>query len=85
MYRKVSQNFPRRREMIGHLQKEHPEELTLEQSNPDLTGLFPCATCGTVFHSKFIRRTHQKAHKKEKLGCCDKYYMYYLSFGQVKV
>lgn len=80
-----SQNFTRRREMIGHLQKEHPEELTLEQSNPDLTGLFPCATCGTVFHSKFIQRTHQKAHKKAKLDTCDKYYRYYLSFGQVKI
>jgi len=81
----VSQNFSRRREMIGHLQKEHPEELTLEQSNPDLTGLFPCATCGTVFHSKFIQRTHQKAHTKAKLDTCDKYYRYYLSFGQVKI
>ena len=71
--------------MIGHLQKEHPEELTPEQSNPDLTGLFPCATCGTVFHSKFIQRTHQKAHAKAKLGTCDKYFRYYLSFGQVKI
>jgi len=81
----VSQNFALRREMIGHLQKEHPEELTPEQSNPDLTGLFPCATCGTVFHSKFIQRTHQKAHLKAKLDSCDKYYRYYLSFGQVKI
>ena len=81
----VSQNFSHRREMIGHLQKEHPEELTPEQSNPDLTGLFPCATCGTVFHSKFIQRTHQKAHAKAKLGTCDKYFRYYLSFGQVKI
>jgi len=81
----VSQNFSRRREMIGHLQKEHPEELTPEQSNPDLTGLFPCVTCGTVFHSKFILRTHQKAHMKAKLGTCDKYFRYYLSFGQVKI
>ena len=71
--------------MIGHLQKEHPEELTPEQSNPDLTGLFPCAKCGTVFHSKFIQRTHQKAHLKAKLDTCDNYYRYYLSFGQIKI
>lgn len=80
----VSRNFSTRREMIGHLQKEHPEELTAEQSNPDLTGLFPCRSCGTVFHSKFIQRTHQKAHMKAKLGTCDKYFRYYLSFGQIK-
>jgi len=80
----VPQSFPRRRGMIGHLQKDHPEELSEEQSNPDLTGLFPCEDCGTVFHSKFIQRTHRKAHKKIGSGACDKYFRYYLSFGQLK-
>jgi len=75
-------SFKKRREMIRHLQAEHPEELVLpEQRNPDLTGLFNCSTCAAVFHSKFTRRVHQRAHLKAASGACDRYYRYYLAFG----
>ena len=64
------------------LQASHKEELvTEEQKNPDLTGVFPCTQCGTVFHSKFTLRTHKKAHDKAQKSSCDNYYRYYLAFG----
>lgn len=75
--------FNKRREMIHHMQTQHDEELNDEQRNRDLSGLFSCEICNTIFHSKFILRTHKKAHVKSAVAGCDKYYQYYLKFGNV--
>eukprot|EP00092_Neocalanus_flemingeri_P002439 GFUD01002609.1.p1 GENE.GFUD01002609.1~~GFUD01002609.1.p1 ORF type:complete len:473 (+),score=115.08 GFUD01002609.1:28-1419(+) len=75
--------FKRRREMIYHMQTKHEEELNAEQKNGDLSGLYPCEICKTAFYSKFILRTHRKAHVKSSEDDCDRYYQYYLRFGQV--
>jgi len=75
--------FKKRREMIYHMQTKHEEELNEEQRNGDLSGLFPCEICKTAFYSKFILRTHKKAHMKSSEAGCDKYYHYYLRFGRI--
>jgi hypothetical protein len=76
--------FKKRREMIYHImQTKHEEELNEEQRNGDLSGLFPCEICKTAFYSKFILRTHKKAHMKSSEAGCDKYYQYYLRFGRI--
>jgi len=75
--------FKKRREMIYHMQTKHEEELNAEQKNGDLSGLFPCEICKTAFYSKHILRTHRKAHVKSAEEGCDKYYQYYLRFGQI--
>lgn len=81
-YCEVEEVFGKRREMIGHMQVKHKEELvTEEQKNPDLTGRFPCIKCSAVFHSKFTKRTHEKSHVKAESGSCDNYYRYYLAFA----
>jgi len=77
-----SKKFKKRREMINHLQTQHDEKLSSEQKNRELSGLFPCDECDTAFYSKFILRTHKKAHKKGQADSCDKYYHYYLKFGK---
>ena len=42
--------------------------------------IFSCDLCTKAFHSKFMMRTHVKAHKKiEENAKCDKYYHYYLN------
>ena len=42
--------------------------------------IFSCDICTKAFHSKFMMRTHVKAHKKiEENSKCDKYYHYYLN------
>ena len=42
--------------------------------------IFSCDICSKAFHSKFMMRTHLKAHKKvEQNKQCDKYYHYYLN------
>ena len=42
--------------------------------------IFSCEICSKAFHSKFMMRTHLKAHKKvEENSQCDKYYHYYLN------
>jgi len=74
--------FKKRREMIYHMQTKHEDELNEEQKNGDLSGLFPCEVCNIAFCSKFILRTHKKAHEKSNRKGCDKYYQYYLRFGQ---
>jgi len=75
--------FKKRREMIFHLQTRHEDELNDDQKNSDLSGIFPCDICHTAFYSKYILRTHQKAHKKSTSSTCDKYYQYYLRFGRI--
>ena len=75
--------FKKRKEMIYHMQTKHEEELNEEQRNGDLSGLFPCEICQTAFYSKFILRTHKKAHMKSLEAGCDKYYQYYLRFGRI--
>ena len=75
--------FKKRKEMIHHLQTQHEEELNDEQKNSDLSGFFSCEICNTTFYSKFILRTHKKAHMKSTRAGCDKYYQYYLKFGKV--
>ena len=77
------ETFNKRREMIYHMQNKHEEELNEEQRNGDLSGLFPCEICKTAFYSKFILRTHKKAHMKSSEAGCDKYYQYYLRFGRI--
>jgi len=75
--------YKKRREMIHHMQTKHEEELNEEQRNGDLSGLFPCEICKTTFYSKFLLRTHKKAHMKSSEVGCDKYYQYYLRFGRI--
>ena len=74
----------KRREMIRHLQSEHSERLSEEQKNIELAGLFGCEDCGMIVHSKYLLRTHTKAHakvKQDKDGC-DVYYKFYLEIKQ---
>ena len=76
--------FQRRREMINHLQTTHGETLSSEQRNRELAGLFECEDCGTLVRSKYVLRTHLKAHAKFKQDdeSCDIYYKYYLEIGK---
>jgi len=82
-YCESKEMFKKRKEMIHHMQILHDEELNDEQRNRDLSGLFSCDICNTTFYSKFILRTHKKAHMKSARAGCDKYYQYYLKFGKV--
>ena len=67
--------------MIRHLQSEHSEELSEEQKNIELAGLFRCEDCGMIVHSKYLLRTHTKAHAKIRQdNDCDVYYKLYLEF-----
>ena len=44
------------------------------------TQMYQCEVCMKVFHSKFVMKTHAKAHRKiEQDLKCDKYYHYYLN------
>ena len=71
--------FRRRREIIRHLQTAHDDKLSSEQRRRELAGLFSCEDCGMIVHSKFVLRTHKKAHMKIKQDVqCDIYYKYYL-------
>jgi len=81
-YCESKEMFKKRKEMIHHMQSLHDEELNDEQRNRDLSGLFSCEICNTTFYSKFILRTHKKAHMKSARAGCDKYYQYYLKFGK---
>lgn len=74
----------KRREMIQHLQSEHSERLSEEQKNIELAGLFQCDDCGLIVRSKFLLRTHTKAHAKIKqdIDGCDTYYKFYLEIQQ---
>merc|ERR1712150_382753 len=76
----------KRREMIRHLQSEHSERLSEEQKNIELAGLFRCEEedCGMIVHSKYLLRTHTKAHAKVKQDNdgCDVYYKFYLEIKQ---
>jgi len=84
-YCEIEKLFAKRREMIAHMQEAHKDELVSdEQRNPDLSGLFPCSVCGNIFHSKFTRRTHEKAHTKILTHPCDRYYRYYLTTAKTK-
>ena len=43
--------------------------------------LYTCQQCLKAFHSRFVLKTHVKAHakmKESKGGNIDKYYLYYL-------
>jgi len=82
-YCESKEMFKKRKDMIHHMQSLHDEELNDEQRNRDLSGLFSCEICNTTFYSKFILRTHKKAHMKSARAGCDKYYQYYLKFGKV--
>merc|ERR1712126_217922 len=76
--------FKKRREMIDHLQLDHNEELSEEQRNRELAGVFTCDVCHSVFCSKHILRTHRKAHNKVKDSrVCDTYYRYYLNIRTI--
>ena len=71
--------FKMRREIINHLQTVHDEKLSSEQRNRELAGLYTCEDCGMIVHSRFVLRTHKKAHMKIKKDLrCDIYYKYYL-------
>ena len=61
---------------------EDEEEEEEEQFEDDkfTKQMFQCEICNKVFHSKFVMKTHAKAHRKiEKDGKCDRYYQYYLN------
>ena len=61
---------------------EEEEEEEEEQFEEDkfTKQMFQCEICNKVFHSKFVMKTHAKAHRKiEKDLKCDKYYHYYLN------
>ena len=76
--------FKKRREMIDHLQLDHNEELSEEQRNRELAGVFTCDVCQSVFCSKHILRTHRKAHDKVKDNkVCDVYYKFYLNIRTI--
>ena len=70
--------FRKRKEMVNHLQTEHDTELTPQQKDRELAGLFTCDVCHLMVHSKYVLRTHKKAHSKIKQAVCDNYYKYYL-------
>ena len=62
--------------------EEEEEEEEEEQFEEDkfTKQMFQCEICNKVFHSKFVMKTHAKAHRKiEKDLKCDKYYHYYLN------
>ena len=76
--------FKKRREMIDHLQLDHNEELSEEQRNRELAGVFACDACRSVFCNKHILRTHKKAHDKVKDNkVCDVYYKFYLNIRTI--
>ena len=59
-------------------EEDEEEEMELEEKQPKQ--MFSCDLCSKAFHSKFMMRTHLKAHKKvEENSKCDKYYHYYLN------
>lgn len=59
-------------------EEDENEEMELEERPPKQ--MFSCDLCSKAFHSKFMMRTHLKAHKKiEENSKCDKYYHYYLN------
>ena len=62
--------------------EEEEEEEEEEQFEDDkfTKQMFQCEVCNKVFHSKFVMKTHAKAHRKiEKDLKCDRYYHYYLN------
>ena len=70
--------------MIDHLQLDHNEELSEEQRNRELAGVFACDACRSVFCNKHILRTHKKAHDKVKDNkVCDVYYKFYLNIRTI--
>lgn len=77
----------KRREMIQHMQSEHSERLSEEQKNIELAGLFRCDVddCGLIVRSKYLLRTHTKAHAKIKHDGCDTYYKFYLEIQQTQM
>ena len=57
---------------------EEEEEEAFEDR--PLKEIFSCDICSKAFHSKFMMKTHTKAHRKvEENIKCDKYYHYYLN------
>ena len=77
----------KRRDMIQHMQSEHSERLSEEQKNIELAGLFRCDVddCGLIVRSKYLLRTHTKAHAKIKHDGCDTYYKFYLEIQQTQM
>eukprot|EP00088_Acartia_fossae_P068511 TRINITY_DN8703_c0_g1_i7.p1 TRINITY_DN8703_c0_g1~~TRINITY_DN8703_c0_g1_i7.p1 ORF type:complete len:172 (-),score=25.73 TRINITY_DN8703_c0_g1_i7:230-745(-) len=63
-------------ESVNNSPTKDEESIRLRRSQ-----LFTCEECFKAFHSKFVLKTHKKAHEKfkaSKNGKIDKYYMYYL-------
>ena len=61
-------------------EEEEGEEEEQFEDDKFTKQMFQCEICNKVFHSKFVMKTHAKAHRKmEKDLKCDKYYYYYLN------
>ena len=69
------------------MQSEHSERLSEEQKNIELAGLFRCDVddCGLIVRSKYLLKTHTKAHAKIKHDGCDTYYKFYLEIQQTQM
>ena len=68
----------RSKSVTPHEDEDEDEEDEMEE-RPQKE-IFSCDICTKAFHSKFMMRTHVKAHKKiEENAKCDKYYHYYLN------
>ena len=58
--------------------EDDQEGMEVEERPPKQ--MFSCDICNKAFHSKFMIRTHLKAHKKiEENSKCDRYYHFYLN------
>ena len=71
-----------RSKSVSPEEEEEEEEEEYEQYEDEKFAkqMYQCEICMKVFHSKFVMKTHAKAHKKiENDVKCDKYYHYYLN------
>ena len=74
---KTSRTSKSRSKSVTPLEDEDDEEEVEERPPKEI---FSCDICTKAFHSKFMMRTHVKAHRKiEENAKCDKYYHYYLN------
>merc|ERR1711994_956042 len=80
--RKCVVNFERKKAKTLRPSKSRSKSVSpqddVEERQPKQ--MFSCEICSKAFHSKFMMRTHLKAHKKvEQSNKCDRYYHYYLN------
>ena len=66
-----------RSKSVTPVEDEEEEQEEVEERPPKQ--IFSCDVCSKAYHSRFMLRTHLKAHKKVEAGKCDRYYHYYLN------